>query len=471
VKTSVVELEDNKVKLSIEVDEAEFSQAIDAAFVKIARDARIPGFRPGKAPRKLLEARLGPGVARGEALRDAIPDYYARAVRENDVDVIAAPEIDITDGADEGPVVFDAVVEVRPVVAVPGYDSLRITLDPPTVDDDEIDAQVDRLRRQFAELAEVDRPAVDEDLLTIDISGSQDGEVLDGLSADDYSYELGSGMIVPELDDALRGASAGDEIDFDATHPDPDEGELHFHVTVKQVSERVLPDATDEWVAEASEFDTLDELRADFGQRMLTTRTVQAQMARRDKVGDAVADLVDLEVPDALVTAEMSQRLQDLSARLQAQGLTLEYWLAASGKTPDEMTEELRELSTRAAKLDLALRAVVEAEAIEATDEEVDAELADVARRLDLEPAEVRQRFDETAQLGEIRADIARRTALDWLVDHAEVVDEEGQVVAPERFEVPSAEDDEAEPDSVVEPPQDQDTSAADEPDQEEADE
>ena len=183
MKTSVIELEDNKVKLSVEVDEQEFETALDATFRKIAREVKVPGFRPGKAPRKLLEARLGEGVARGEALRDAIPDYYAQAVREHDVDVIAAPEIEITEGEDEGPVVFDAVVEVRPIVTVPGYDSLRVTIPRPEATDEEIDAQIDRMRRQYAELETVDREAAEGDIVTIDVTGSQDDEDLEGLTA------------------------------------------------------------------------------------------------------------------------------------------------------------------------------------------------------------------------------------------------------------------------------------------------
>ena len=162
-------------------------------------------------------------MARGEALRDAIPDYYAQAVREHDVDVIAAPEIEITEGEDTGPVAFDAVVEVRPIVTVPGYDSLRVTIARPEATDEEIDAQIDRMRRQYAELETVEREAAEGDIVTIDVNGSQAGEPLEGLTAEDYSYEVGSAAIVPELDEVLVGASAGDELSFDADHPDPDE--------------------------------------------------------------------------------------------------------------------------------------------------------------------------------------------------------------------------------------------------------
>ncbi len=451
MKTSVIELEDNKVKLSVEVDEQEFETALDATFRKIAREVKVPGFRPGKAPRKLLEARLGEGVARGEALRDAIPDYYAQAVREHDVDVIAAPEIEITEGEEAGPVVFDAVVEVRPIVTVPGYDNLRVTIPRPEATDEEIDGQIDRMRRQYAELETVDREAAEGDIVTIDVTGSQDEEDLEGLTAQDYSYEVGSAAIVPELDEALVGASAGDELSFEADHPDPDEDGLHFEVTLKEVKERVLPEATDEWATEASEFDTLAELRADLAERMTTVRRMQAQMNLRDKVGEATADLVDLEVPEPLIASEMRQRLEDFSMRLQAQGLNLDQWLASSGQDPNEFVEELRSTATRAAKFDLALRAVADAEEIEATDEDLEAEFGQVAQQLDLTPEAVRLRFEDADQVSAIRGDIRRRKALDWLVESVEIVDEQGDPLDRAELILPDEDaEDEAESEELV---------------------
>ncbi len=444
MKTSVEELEDNKVKLSVEVDEQEFDKAVDAAFRKIAREVNIPGFRPGKAPRRILEKRLGDGVARGEALRDAIPDYYAQAVREHDVDVIAAPDIEITDGEETGPVAFEAVVEVRPTVLVPGYESLRITVARPEATDEEIDAQIDRMRAQHADLAAVERPAAEGDFVTIDVEGSQAGEPLAGLTAQDYSYELGSAGIVPELDEALTGASAGDELEFDAEHPDEDEEGLHFVVAVKEIKERVLPDADDEWAAEASEFDTLDELRDDLAKRMTAVRRMQAQMSIRDKVGDALAELVEADPPEALINNEMQQRLQDFAMRLQAQGLTLDQWLDSSGQDSAEFVANLREVSTKAAKFDLALRAVAEAEELEATDDDLDAEFADVGQRLELDPAVVRKQFTEADQISSVQADIRLRKALDWLVETVEIVDEDGNVVDRADLEIPAEDDEEA---------------------------
>ena len=234
------------MKVSVEVDEAEFEKAIDTAFKRIAKEVRIPGFRPGKAPRRVLEARLGPEYGRSEALREALPEYYVEAVKEHEVDVIASPEFDITDGADAGAVSFDAVVEIRPTITLAGYDALTVTLTSPVPTDDEVDERIDAFRSQMGELADVERPAQEGDHVTIDIEGSLDEEPLPGLTAEDYLYEIGSGNILPEVDAELTGASAGDELDFEAEHPDPDEDEpLVCHFVVRSVKEKVLPHHTD----------------------------------------------------------------------------------------------------------------------------------------------------------------------------------------------------------------------------------
>jgi trigger factor len=377
VKTTVAPLEGNKVKLSVEVDEDEFDKAITDAFRKIAREVRIPGFRPGKAPRKLLERRLGAQVGREQALHDALPEYYAQAVTDNDVDAIDAPEIDITAGEDDGPVAFDAVVEVRPVVQVPGYGGLRVEIPRPEVPEEEVDAQIDRMRQVQATFADVDRAAQTEDAVVIDITGTLDGDAQDGLTADDYSYTVGGGAITPEVDEQISGAKAGDILEFDATHPDPDEErQLRFKVLVKQVRERVLPEADDAWASENSEFDTIDELRQSIRDRGTLVRKAQAQSALREGTGQALAKLVEDDVPEALVTHEMNHRAQDLALRLQAQGLTPEQWLAITGKSSEDLTAELREAAETSAKVDLALRAVADAEELECTDEDLDDELA-----------------------------------------------------------------------------------------------
>lgn len=459
---SIVEpLEGNKVKLSIEVEASEFDQAVDAAFKKIAKEVRLPGFRPGKAPRKVLEARLGAQAGREQALQDSLPEYYSAAVIEHDVDVIAPPEIDITGGHDAGDVAFDAVVEVRPTIEVPGYGALSVTLERPAVDEVALDAQIDRMRELDSTLVEVDRPVQEGDTVTIDVAGTLDGEPQPGLTADDYSYTVGSGAITPEVDEHLSGAKVGDTLSFDATHPDPDEArQLHFEVVVKEVKEKVLPDLTDEWASEASEFDTLGELRASLADRMVRVRKAQAQMALREKVGEALAALVTDELPEPLVSQEMHDRLQDLALRLQAQGMQLEQYLAMTGTDPETFSQDLRDTAVAGVKVDLALRAVAEAEGLECTDDDLAEELEGVAARVGQAADQVRERFERVGQLSAVRSDIKKRKALEWLLERAEVLDPDGAAIDRSELELPVEEPDEDEgaTDEVAEGTEDDDT-------------
>jgi trigger factor len=449
VKTSVEPIEGNKVKVLVEVDEGEFDKAIDKAFRKLANEVRIPGFRPGKAPRRVLEARFGSEVGRSQALQDAVPDYYMSAVREHDVDVIAAPELQITEGEEGGAVAFEAVVEVRPVVHVPGYGGLRVTIAGPEASDEEVDGQLERLRTQFAELEAVERPAEDGDVVTINIATTQDGEPIAQLTAEDYVYEVGSGAIFPEVDDHLRGATAGSTVEFAVALPSPgaeaaeddeekDEDDesaeperppLDFAIEVSEVKERILPDLDDEFANDASEFETLEDLRADLKARLSKVRVMQAQMELREKTGEALAVLVEDDVPEPLIDKEVSERLNDLAQRLQAQGMTLDDWVARSGRPADEIVAELRETAAQAVRVDLALRAVADAEAIECTDQDLEAEFAQVAERMNLRAREVRKQFERAQQVPAVRSDIRKRKAFDWLLERVEIVDEDGHTI------------------------------------------
>jgi len=243
VESTLEALEGNKIKLSVQVASDDVDKAVDAAARKLAREVRLPGFRPGKVPRKVLEARMGHGALRQEALRESLPDFYAEAVREHEVDVIAPPEIDITEGQEGGDLKFDAVVEVRPHVQIPGYGGLQVTLDRPEATDEEVDRQVDRLRANSATLEEVSRPARDGDVLTIDLSMTAGSDEPNTLT--DVSYTLGSGEFgIEELDTQLQGARIGDIIKFTAN---PAEGRyVSIQVLVKAVKAQVLPDLTDE---------------------------------------------------------------------------------------------------------------------------------------------------------------------------------------------------------------------------------
>ena len=433
MKTTVEPLEGNRVKLSVTVEESEFDKAVDAALRKISREVRLPGFRPGKAPRKLLEARMGKAGVRQEALREALPDYYAQALKETDVDAIAPPEIDITAGEEAGDIEFAAVVEVRPQVAIAGYQGLRIEIPRVGVTDEELQRQIDRLRQPFGELREVERPAQDKDQVTIDIKGTQDGESVDALTADDFLYEVGSGTIVPEIDDNLRGAKAGDVLEFDAEIGDET---ASFEVQVKNVKEMVLPDVTDEWAEEASEFATVDELTSDIRSRLENVKKVQASLAIRDKVLEALAELVTDEVPEALVGQEVERRLHDLAHRLQAQGATIEQYLAATGQGGEELVEQMKGAAAEAVKADLALRAVAEAEGIEATDTDIDEEFDKLAGRIDRPVEQVRRELEESDSMSAVRTDIRKAKALQWLMDNVEIVDEDGTPVSRDDLKV-----------------------------------
>lgn len=424
MKTIVEPLEGNKVKLSVELDESEFGSAIDAAFRKISREVRIPGFRPGKAPRRLVEARVGLDVARQEAIRDALPGYYERALRENDIEPIAAPEIDITSADTDPTMAFDAVVEIMPTVSVAGYGGLRVVLPNLTVSDEEVDIRVDQVRGASGQLVTVSRPARDGDHVLIDRTIAQGEE---SSIVEDFSYEVGSGGVTPELDDHLRGAKAGDILKFDVHHEQV--GDVTFQVLVKEVRERVLPELTDEWVDQETEFETVAEMRARFHQEMEAVRKLEAAMAVRDKVLEALIELVDDEIPEALVAPEMERRLRSLSHRLSHQGVDVGNFLQNLGESQEAFVAELRTEATNAVKADLGLKAVAEAEGVEVTDDEVEQEIVDLARQTKKNPKAVRKELENEDQLPAVRSGIRKTKALEWLIAHTEFVDEEGQVI------------------------------------------
>ena len=430
MKSTVEALEGNKVKLSVEIDEQEFESAIDAAFKKIAREVRIPGFRPGKAPRRVLESHIGAEAGRAQALNDALPEYYSDAVVANEVDVISPPEIDITDGQESGVIKFEAIVEVRPVITLSGYADMAVEIPAPTPSDDEIDAQIDRFRSQYGDLEVVERAADSGDFVTIDIEGSQNDEVLEGLVASAYLYEVGSAGIVPELDEQLMGAAAGDTRSFGAPHPNGDEEDpLHFEVTVTEVKAKVLPELNDEFAAQASEFETMAEWRDDLVTRMTEVRKAQSQMIVREKIGEALAELVTDELPEPLVAAEMNERLQDMAMRLQAQGLSLEQWLQFSGTDTEQFLDDLKTTADRSARVDLALRAIALAESIEVLEEDLDIEFEAVAARVQQKSDVVRTQLTEAGHLPALKTDISKRKALDWLTESVRISDEAGNSI------------------------------------------
>lgn len=427
-----------RVKLTVEVDQETFDEAIEQAFRKIAQDVRVPGFRKGKAPRPVLESHIGTEYARAQALEDAIPGYYADAVRSEAVDVIAAPDLSLTSGEEDGPVSFEAVVETRPIISVDGYADLNVEVPKPTPSDEEVQEQLDVQRRQSAELVDVERAASSGDQVSIDIQGTVDGEALPGLTADDYLYSVGSGGIVQEVDEQLEGAQAGDELTFSANHPVQDEVTIDFTIKVHGVKEEVLPELTDEWVEENTEHETVEELKSETIQRMTMMRIFQANAAMRENTATALAELVEDSIPDSMVNGEMSEQLQQLAMRLQGQGMNLETWMQMTGQDPESFTQELREAAERSAKVDLALRAIAANENIEVDDDDIEEEFERMAEQFQASVNDLRHQIEEEGDgLGPIQAEIGKRKALEWLVAEVNLVDEEGNSVDRSEMELP----------------------------------
>ena len=431
-----------KIKLTVEVDEETFDDAIDQAFRKIAKEIKIPGFRKGKVPRPVLESHIGSEYARGQALEDAIPGYYADAVRAEAVDVIAAPELSLTSGEDSGLVCFEAVVETRPRIRIRGYQDLKVEISNPAPSDEEVQEQIDVQRRQSAELIDVERPAASGDQVSIDIQGTVEGESLPGLTADDYLYSVGSGGIVEEVDSQLEGVSAGDELSFNADHPVQEDVTIDFEIKVHAVKEEVLPELTDEWVEENTDHETVEELQSETIQRMRMMRIFQANAAMRENTATALAELVEEDIPDSMVNGEMSEQLQQLAMRLQGQGMNIETWMQMTGQDPESFTVELRDAAERSAKVDLALRAIVDREWIEVDDDELEEELERMSEQFETSVHELRHQIEDHGDgLGPLMAEISKRKALEWLVAEVELIDSEGNIINRDDLELPDLSD------------------------------
>ena len=310
-------LEENKVKIAVEVDEDEVEAAVATAAKALARQVKIPGFRPGKAPRQVVEARIGgPKALRDEALRELLPDYYARAMSATEVEPISAPELNVTRGEEEGPVEFDAVVEVRPQVHVTGYDALRVTIPSPLATDDELDPMLDQLRETDAELTEVSRPIVTGDYVTVDVRG-RDAEGTEVVSVDDFVYVVGRAHRRHRRRPA-RGMRAGETLEVEGTATGG--AQMSCTLVLKDVRERVLPELTDEWVAENTEFASAEELRDSSLQRITTSKRSQSRRAMRGATFAALAaQIADDEVPGSLLDAETRERSSDLQQNLESQ--------------------------------------------------------------------------------------------------------------------------------------------------------
>ena len=429
MKSSVEVLEDNKVKVYVEVEEVEFDKDIDKAFKLLAKEVNLPGFRAGKVPRKVLEARVGMGPAREQALRDAVPEYLARSVKEHEVDLIATPEVEITDGEESGPVEFEATCQVRPTVTIEGYNDLTVELPSVEVNDDDITAAQEAELARDASLNPVERPAETGDFVTIDLEATRDGEEVLGLNTEDWSYEVGQGWVTDDFDEHLVGASAGDVVEFTST-PKGTEEEADFTVTVQTVQSRELPELNDEWVDEnVGEFDTVEAWTASLRESLAESKLGAARQQAGTKINEALAELVTIEVPEPMVTSDLNQRVQGTIQQFQAQGIDFEQWMQATGQDPESFVEGMRGQSETAVKVDLALRAIAAAENIEATDDDLEREYAQLAMQYNQKAKDIRTAYEQNDAVPELASQIIKSKAFDHLVHSCEYVDDAGNSI------------------------------------------
>jgi trigger factor len=426
MRSTTSTLENNHVKLTVEVDDAEMATAIDAAAAKLSKQVSIKGFRKGKVPKNVLMAHLGgPGALRSEAIRDSIPDFYAHAVSDTLIDPISQPDINITSGEEEGELVFEADVEVRPEVEIAGQNDLRVTIPSPIVTDDEVNAQIDRFRETDAVLKDVDRPIVTGDLVTMDVHVQQVATDEEPLDMSDFMYTVGSGSITEGVDELILGMKAGEELKVNGNVAP---GVVAtFDLALKKIQERELPELSDEWVQENTEWQSEEEMREAISDQMRRRRVVEAQMSQRDAVLVALSELVNENlVPEALVQDETNERLHDLGHRLSQQKLNLETFLQVTNQSSDQLLETLRADALRAVRIDLALRALVRAEGLEPSDEEIDAELATTAAAMKVTADLLRSNLRDTGRVVTFRSEVAKMKASKWLTDHVTYVDPEG---------------------------------------------
>lgn len=452
MQTSKETLSPTRVRLTVEVPFDEFKPSVDAAYKRVARQVRVPGFRPGKAPARILDQRVGRGQILEEALHEALPGLYSQAVEREELLVLSRPEVDITKLEDGSQLVFTAEMDIRPEITLPDYEGMEITVDEATVSDEELGEQLAGLRDRVAVLVPVERPAESGDFLSIDFDATVDGEEVPGAKTSGYSYELGSGSAMAELDEALAGATEGDTRSFETALVAGDFAgqKAQVSVTVGSVKRKELPDLDDEFATTASEFDTLDELRADIRERLLRTRRLQQGFQARDRVLEELVNRTEVPLPESVIDEEVQARQATVQRQLDQAGLTLEAYLAAEDKTPEQFETETREAALRLLKAQFVLDAIVAKEEVGVEEQELTDHLARLAERAGMPLDEYAQQIIETGRLATVMTEVLRGKALAGVMQAARIVDNAGGFVDLEQAGQPLTEGGAAEIDSEI---------------------
>ena len=425
MSVQVEKLEKNMAKLTIEVSAAEFEKALEDAFLKNKNKISVPGFRKGKVPRQMVEKMYGSEIFYEDAANALIPDAYSKALDECEEDIVSSPEIDVTQIEKGKSFIFTATVALKPEVKLGKYKGVKVEAAEVTVTDEEVDAKIEKERENNARTIEVtDRPVKDGDMTILDFEGFVDGVAFDGGKGENYPLTIGSGAFIPGFEEQLVGAEIGKEVEVNVTFPEDYQAEelkgkaAVFKCTIKEIKEKELPALDDEFASEVSEFDTLEEYKKDVKE----TLTIEKEKAARDAKEAAVIDAIiadsDMDIPEAMVTTQQKQMIDEFAQRMQMQGLSMEQYFQFTGATLDKMMEQVKPQAETRIKSRLVLEAVAAKEGIEATEEDYEEEIKTMAEVYQMEPDKIKEMLPEKSVKG-IKEDIAVKKAAEFVVNNA----------------------------------------------------
>ena len=432
VKSTVETLSPTRVRLAIEVPFAELEPSLKKAYREIGAEVTIPGFRKGKVPQAVIDQRVGRETILTEAVQGAIPEQILAAVQLHEVRTLGRPEVEITDFADGEPLKFTAEVDVRPEITLPDLKGIEVMVDEVQVKDEDVDAQLEGLRQRFATLKTVERPAQPGDFVQIDLAATVDGAEVPGGTASNLSHEVGSNQLLPGLDDTLVGMTAGAATNFTTALVGGDFAgrEADVAVTVRTVKERELPEIDDEFAQLASEFDTLDELRADLVERIERVKRVEQIYAARDKALEALVRASEVPAPEGVVKDEVDSRKQAMIDQLERMGASLEDYLATENKTEAELDTEITSAAEEGVRIQLLLDAFADAEELQVTDDEYGHEIVHRANRAGVAPQQYYDQLVRAGMAASVYGDVRRGKALSALLERVTIKDSSGTPVS-----------------------------------------
>ncbi|MDD6035089.1 MAG: trigger factor [Lachnospiraceae bacterium] len=421
----VEDLGKSMVKLTIEVAAEEFEKAMETAYKKNKNKLSVQGFRKGKAPRSIIEKMYGPGVFYEDAANELIPDAYEKAATESGLDIVSRPEIDLVQAEKGKEFIFTAEVAVKPEVTLGEYKGVEIDKTEVTVSDDEIDAELNRVREQNARIFSVDdRPVADGDEVVIDFEGFVDGAPFAGGKGEEYKLVIGSHSFIDTFEEQLIGKNVGDEVDVNVTFPTDYHAEelagkpALFKVKIKVITAKELPELDDEFAVDVSEFDTLAEYKEDIKKNLLEKKEKEAKYAKEDAVVDKIIEAATMEIPDAMVATQTRQMADEYAQRLQMQGLSLEQYFKFTGMNANSFMENLKPQALKRIQCRLVLEAVAKAENIEVSEEELDKEFDTMAQNYRMEKEKLVELVGDKEK-EQIKMDIAVQKAVDFVRDAA----------------------------------------------------